>query len=381
MEIVRHLVEQIGPRWAGRSGAAQAAQYLAEKFSQLGLQVETQTFPFVGWEVDEPPTLEILQPEVGHASVALTEYSGSTPPEGLEGELRPAGQAGIVPGFLDWPRYAIMTEDNRPAAYLIAHIGLGGWFAPAIPLANPEPFYPFPMAILSQADHQRFQDWLNAGERIYVRFRARGHYAEHFVGHNVIATLPGKTERAVVLCAHLDTAYGTPGANNNAGGVQALYEVAHKLMAMPDRRLSYHFLACDATEWHYLGSRFFLQEARAHGWIHHILAGINLDTVASGDQLYFLAWPQSMRERAERVVDQLQLRERLRAVEFLGPLAGSDHYSFIQAGIPASEILFWPCPVYKTPEDDMRFVDAKMIALASEIADALVRTFEEEEVK
>ena len=381
MEIARYLVEKIGPRWAGRDGAAQAAQYLAEKFSQLGLQVEAQDFPFVGWEVDEPPVLEILQPEAGYASVALMEYSGSTPTEGVEGELKPAGQAGIVPGFLDWPRYAIVTGDHRASAYLIAHIGLAGWFAPAIPLANPEPFYPFPMAILSQADHQRFQEWLAAGERIRVRFRARGHYVEHFIGHNVIATLPGKTERTVVLCAHLDTAYGTPGANNNAGGVQALYAVAQKLLAMPDRRLRYRFLACDATEWHYLGSRFFIQEARAQGWSQHILAGINLDTVASGDQFYFLAWPQSMRERAEQVVERLDLRARFRTIEFLGPLAGSDHYAFIQAGIPASEILFWPCPVYKTPEDDMRFVDERMITLASEIAYTLVRTFEEEEVK
>ncbi|MGQ9500698.1 MAG: DUF4910 domain-containing protein [Anaerolineae bacterium] len=381
MEIARYLVEKIGPRWAGRSGAAQAAQYLAEKFTQLGLQVMVQDFPFVGWEVDDSPVLEVLEPQPGYASVALMEYSGSTPAEGLEGMLRPAGQAGIVPGFLDWPRYAIVSNDNKPSAYLIAHIGLAGWFAPAIPLANPEPFYPFPMAILSQADHQRFQDWLNAGESIRVRFHVRGHYAEHFVGHNVIATLPGDTERTVVLCAHIDTAYGTPGANNNACGVQALYHLAQELMAMPNRRLIYQFLACDATEWHYLGSRFFVQEARAQGWAGNILAGINLDTIASGDQLYFLAWPQNMRDRAERVVNQLKLRERFRTIEFLGALAGSDHYSFIQAGIPASEILFWPCPVYKTPEDDMRYTDEKLVTMASEIAYALVRTFEEEEVK
>ncbi len=34
----------------------------------------------------------------------------------------------------------------------------------------------------------------------------------------VIATLPGQSDRTVIFVAHLDTAYGTPGANNNAGG-------------------------------------------------------------------------------------------------------------------------------------------------------------------
>jgi len=378
MQIAQHLVEKIGPRWAGRRGAALAAEYLASRFADLGLQVQTQDFPFLSWEVDELPRLEVLEPEAGQASVALAEYSGSTPPQGVVGELREAGQAHIVPGFLDWPRYAIVTDDGRTAAYLIAHIGLAGWLGPAMPLANPEPFYPFPMAILAQSDHQRFQSWLQAGKRIRVRFVARGHYVDDLVGHNVIGTLPGSSNRTLVLCAHLDTAYGTPGANNNACGLQALYDVAQRLQKAGPRRLTYQFLACDATEWHYLGSRFFLQEARTSGRMEHILACINIDTVASGDQLYFLAWPQDMRARAERVVNQLDLRQRFRLVEFLGPLAGSDHYSFIQAGIGASEILFWPCTVYKTPQDDMEQVDEKLVALAVDIACALANTFEED---
>ena len=378
MEFLRHLVEQIGPRWAGRPGTAQAAEYLAQAFGGLGLQVERQTFPFLGWEVDEPPGLEILGPEPGRASVALMEYTGSTPVEGVEGELRPAGLAHVVTGFLDWPRYAVVTDEGSVAGYLVAHIGLAGWLGPAIPLVNPEPFFPFPGAILAQKDHQRFQAWMQAGQRVRVRFRARGRYQAGFDGHNVIATLPGASDRTVVLCAHLDTAYGTPGANNNAGGLQSLYQVAKRRVAAGRPRLTYQFLACDASEWHFLGSRYFLLEERARGRLERILAGINIDTVASGDSFYFLAWPEAMRRRAEHVVEQLSLRQAFRQVEFLGALAGSDHYSFIQVGIPASEILFWPCNVYKLPEDDATHVDGKLIELSAEIAYALAHTFEED---
>jgi aminopeptidase YwaD len=378
LEILRYLVEQIGPRWAGRSGAARAAEYLAQAFRGLGLRVERQTFPFLGWEVDSPPSLEILEPEPGRASVALMEFTGSTPAEGVEGELREAGLAYIVPGFLEWPRYAVVTGEGNPAGYLVAHIGLAGWLGPAIPLINPEPCYPFPGAILAQQDQQRFQTWLQAGKRIRVRFRTRGHYQADFNGHNVIATLPGASDCTVVLCAHLDTAYGTPGANNNAGGLQSLYEVAKRLVAAGQPRLTYQFLACDASEWHFLGSRYFLLEERARGRLKRILAGINIDTVASGDRFYFLAWPETMRRRAEHVVEQLKLRQAFRQVEFLGALAGSDHHSFIQAGIPASEILFWPCNVYKLPEDDATHVDGKLIELSAEIAYALAHTFEED---
>ena len=378
MEIIKHLVTEIGPRWSGRSAAAQAADYLAMSFEKLGAIVERQDYPFVGWDVDAPPTLDVLEPEAGQAAVALMEYSGSTPPTGIVGELRPAGRSGVVPGLLEWPRYAIVTDDDKIGGYLIAHIGLGGWLGPAIPIHNPDPFFPFPMAILAQADYERFEAWRRAGRRVRVHFRTAGHLVSSLTGHNVIATLPGESNRTIVFVAHLDTAYGTPGACNNAGGLQALYDLAARLTTQRQRRLTYRFLACDGGEWHYLGSRHFLQQEQAKGRLEQIVAGINIDTITAGDQFYFLATPETMRRRAERVVDQLDLHRRFRRIEYLGALRGSDHYSFIQAGIPAAEILFWPCTTYKLPEDDLQHVDAKLIDLASEIAHALGNTFEED---
>ncbi|GEM_PF-1343330 len=377
MDIIKRLVE-IGPRWSGRPAAAEAAHFLANAFAGLGLTVERQDYPFVGWEVDELPSLEVIEPEAGQASVALMEYSGSTPTDGVTGELRPAGKGYIVPGLLEWPRYAIITDDGRVGGYLIAHIGLGGWLGPAIPLHNPEPFFPFPMAILAQADYERFEAWLREGRRVRVRFRTAGHLVSPLVGHNVIATLPGRTERTVVFVAHLDTAYGTPGAGNNAGGLQALFDLAARLSSRGSHHLTYRFLACDGGEWHYLGSRYFLQQERDAGRLAQIEAGINIDTVVAGDQLYFLATPESMRRRAEQVVSQLRLADRFRSIHYLGALRGSDHYSFIQADIPAAEILFWPCQVYKLPEDDLRWVDERLIGLATEIAYALACTYEED---
>lgn len=378
MEILRHLVDDIGPRWAGRSGAAQAAAYLAQTFDALGLDTRVQRFPFLGWELDTTPTLEVLAPTASQASVALMEYSGSTLPGGIVGELRPAGTAYVVPGFLEWPRYAVVPDDGAPAAYLIAHIGLSGWLGPAIPLANPDPMYPIPMAVLAEAEHRRFQAWLDAGERIRVRFHTCGHTVGPLTGRNVIATLPGVSRRTVVFCAHLDTAYGTPGANNNAGGLQALVDLAQQFIADGPQRLTYQFLACDAAEWHFLGSRHFVQQLHADGQLDTILAAINVDTVASGTELFVVAWPEHMRRRAEQVVDQLGLRDLFTRVTLLGPVAGSDHISFIQASVAAAEILFWPCEVYKLPTDDLQHVDRALIRRSVAIARALAQTFEEE---
>lgn len=380
MEILRHLVKRIGERWAGSTAASMTADFLMSQFSDLGLETEKQEFPFLGWRVEEKPRLDFLEPEQRAGSVALMEYSGSTPAQGIAGYLKKADLAEIVPGFLEWPRYVLVDEDDAVRGYLVVHIGLAGWNAPPIPLMNPDPFFPYPMAILAEKDHHLVQAWMREGERVRVRFSTRGRIESPLFGHNVSATLRGSSEHTLVFCAHLDTAYGSPGANNNAAGVQALYDLASRMTQHRGHRLSYQFLACDACEWGFLGSRFFLQEARRHDRLGTILAGINLDTIASGDSFYFLAHPQPMRQRAEKVVRQLKLDQDFRRIEFLGALAGSDHYSFLQAGLPAVEILFWPCEVYKLPQDELDHVDERLIRLAEEIAWQLTTLFEEEEL-
>lgn len=378
MKLLKHLVDEIGPRWTGRPANERAAEYLAHEFAALGLDVQRQDFPFAGWEVDHPPQLEVMRPDKQRASVALMEYSGSTPLGGIEGELRNAGTAYVVPGFLEWPRYAVVDTQEQPVAYLVAHVGLAGWLGPAIPLHAPDPIVAWPMAVLAEEDHHRFQAWLNAGQTIHVRFNTQGHIPAPMQAHNVIATLPGQSDETVLFCAHLDTAYGTAGANNNASGIQALYEIAQRLVQEAPHRLTYQFLLCDGCEWHYLGSRYFVSELRAHNQLGRYRAAINVDTVASGDSLYFLAAPDDLRRRAEQVVERLDLCHRFRQVEFLGPLAGSDHHSFLQMGIPASEILFWPCEVYKLPADTSDSVDPKLINIAAEIAYTLAHTYEED---
>ncbi len=378
MDVLRELVEGIGPRWSGHETTGRAADYIASVFGELGLEVRRQDFPFTGWDVDELPSLEVLEPEEAQCRVALMEYSGSTPPDGLVGEIREAGTGYIVPGFLEWPRYAIVTPDDKVIAYLITHIGLGGWDAPPIPLHNPDPIYPFPMAILGEGDHHRFQEWIKAGRHVRVRFRTRGHLVSPVTGFNVIATLPGQSEQKIVFTAHLDTAYGTPGANNNACGIQAMYDLARRLKAEGSHRLTYEFLACDGCEWQFVGSRFYVREEKALGRLDRMLADINIDTVSSGDSLFFLASTPAMRQRAEAVVEKMHLRQVFRQVEYLPALAGSDHYSFIQEGVPAFELLFWPCPVYKLPQDDASQVDARLIERSVDIAYALAMTFESE---
>ncbi|MCB9917775.1 MAG: M20/M25/M40 family metallo-hydrolase [Planctomycetes bacterium] len=53
---------------------------------------------------------------------------------------------------------------------------------------------------------------------------------------NVVLELPGTSDRLVIVGAHYDTAFGTPGADDNATGVAALLEIAAALRGTISKR-------------------------------------------------------------------------------------------------------------------------------------------------
>lgn len=386
--LMRRLVEDIGPRWAGAEsgGNLRAAEVIREELEGRGIgsgpytSVSLASFPFAGWELLAEPQLSITAPERRELPVALMEYSGLAPYPSLEGRIGPAGQAHVVPGFLDWPQYGLYHDDGHLLALFVGHEGLSGWDAPPIPLHNPEPTFAYPMAMLGQRDHRWIGDALARGVELRASFTGGGRPTT-LQGHNVVARLEGERPETVVLTAHLDTSYGSPGANNNAGGVQVLASVADRLIAeagdAPISGNSLELVFCDGTEWQFLGSRHYLFRRGMQQDAPPILANINVDSVTRGEELFLVSSDEWMKERLERVIEGLSLRDRFSSVNVLGAVAGSDHYPFIQAGIHATELLFWPCPTYKTPEDTMAGVDASRLRDAVEITQALIRSMEE----
>lgn len=373
--LLRRLVEDIGPRWSADTGNRLAAETIREELVDTGFgsipgtTVRTQAFPFSGWKPINAPVLSITAPELREVPVAPMEYSGLTPAEGVEGVLRKAGEAHVVPGFLDWPQYGLFDMDGRLLALFVGHEGLSGWDAPPIPLHNPEPAFPYPMAMLGQADHRKIAEELEQGTTLTARFAGGGEPAV-LTGHNVVARIEGDQPDTVVFTAHIDTSFKSPGANNNAGGVQVLATLAREMLrelrtgglGAGGTHPSVEFLFCDATEWQFLGSRHYLFRRGMVADAPPIIANVNIDSITSGTEAFFVSSDEWMKARIEEVIDTQKLRDRFDSVTIIGAVAGSDHHSFIQAGIHATEILFWPCETYKTPADDMAGVDEARVA-------------------
>src|SRR5690606_28878788 len=203
---------------------------------------------------------------------------------------------------------------------------------------------------------------------------------------NVIGILPGTdpvlSRQPIVLGAHYDH-LGTveeagqmqvyPGADDNASGVSILIEVASKLSQSFAPRRSIIFVAFTAEESGLLGSRHFVANPPGGFRQEDILAMINLDSVGrlEGRTLQVFAsdsayeWPFM----AQGIGFTIGVPSQFPAQS----VAGSDHVSFLEAGIPAIHLFSGVHTDYHQPGDSPEKLDlAGLSDIALWVEEAMV---------
>jgi hypothetical protein len=98
-------------------------------------------------------------------------------------------------------------------------------------------------------------------------------------GVNLMATLRGREADAIVIAAHLDTVYRSPGADDNAAGVVVLMEVA-RLLGSEGRQRTVILAAPDFEEIGLIGSRELVRLLKTR---HRVRAAIVFDPIGYMD--------------------------------------------------------------------------------------------------
>jgi len=204
----------------------------------------------------------------------------------------------------------------------------------------------------------------------------------------VTALVPGETDEAVIVAAHL--CHPQPSANDNASGTAAALEAARALARLiangdlPRPRRGVRFLWLPEMT----GSYAYL--AGHEEDISRMVAGINLDMVSedqaqTGASFLIECPPDAMSSFAPDLLERL--REQLfdDAPSHTGldgyPLfrhattsfsGGSDHYIFSDptVGVPMPMLVQWPDKFYHTSADTLDKVDPTMLARAGTLATA-----------
>ncbi|MCZ6478871.1 MAG: M28 family peptidase [candidate division NC10 bacterium] len=191
----------------------------------------------------------------------------------------------------------------------------------------------------------------------------------------------------VVVGAHYDSVFGTPGANDNASGVAGLLEIA-RLLATEELSRTVRFVAFVNEEPPFfltgdMGSRVYASRSRRRG--EDIVAMLSIETIGyysevSGSQHYpfpfsyfypttanFIGFVGnfSSRRLVRRAIGTFREHTRfpsegLAAPEWVTGVGWSDHWSFWQEGYPAimvTDTALFRYDHYHTPQDTPEKLD------------------------
>lgn len=216
---------------------------------------------------------------------------------------------------------------------------------------------------------------------------------------NVGALLPGVGELAdeiVVVGAHYDHIgygyYGSrareragelhPGADDNASGTAGVvmladYFAAQAAATPPDARQprrSILFTCFAGEERGLLGSRYMV--ANPQQWAFDgkdVVAMVNMDMIGRMEDGELFIFTDDTAPRWRPWINQENQGVDLNLVWDVRPPGGSDHTSFIRAGIPAIFFNTWLHPDYHTPDDTPDRLNpdgsVRVLSLAAEVLD------------
>lgn len=248
--------------------------------------------------------------------------------------------------------------------------------------------YPSVVADLLAGTGHTFESLLAHGEPLSLDARVRLEVptegdltcpAAGCEARNVLGVLPGRdpayAHQVVLLGAHYDHLGQGPdgtiwaGANDNASGVAALLEIARTWQEAGYRpRRTVVFAAWDAEEMGLLGSSYYVRNPPFP--LADTLAAIQMDMVGAGADTLLIDGEAALAGHLENLAGSSDV-----PVELYN-LGRSDHVPFLEAGVPAS-LLIWfseesgPAH-YHRPVDKPEVIDPGKLEAAAELAELAV---------
>lgn len=355
------ISQEIGSRPAGSEAEQAAIGYAGDLFEAYGYDVEVQSFV-----VDAPDSWRLATLAAGAIGdvTAITLHGSAT--ANVSGPLVDAGtgQAASFPAdaagaivlvqrldvtFNDMARRA---EDAGAAGVIIANNEPGGF------IGRLEPASALPVVAIDQADGEALRTAI-ATAPLTVDLAVQA--LRDVTAFNVIARPPSGVCRTI-SGGHYDSVPWAPGANDNASGAGLVLELAR---AAASAGLSGHcFALWGAEELGLFGSAAFaerLSEADRDA----LEAYYNYDVVA-GDEPPLVTGSPELIDRAQALAPaELQTGLDPRDI-------GSDHISFLDAGVPALLVTTPAFDLIHTPSDTLEHLEPTFLGELAALGLALL---------
>lgn len=310
-----------GPRPMGSQAVHDCALYLREEMDKITGNGYLDSFETTAWEV-EGWSLEVRAPEKRQLESFLFLGSGASP-EGFEGNVVYAGHNRVWNMYV-WDRYAVVDEKGEIAAYITVRQG-----GRAIPQMLFTGRSEVPHYIVGEEEAEFFR---HAQEnQVVIGGYACARHREHAQCSNVVGVLAPEKKKRILICAHYDTVYTTPGAYDNSSGAAVILELGRRL-----RKETCHaaveLMLTDGEEYDLVGARHHCQVNPPVDMV------LNIDGVGRERILEVWSGPEPFEREIRKYLDQSQ--EDFLPIYKSPPPPGSDHAPYFERGIPVCMLTF-----------------------------------------
>jgi Zn-dependent M28 family amino/carboxypeptidase len=300
-----------GTRVAGSPGHELSATYVFDKLAAAGYQVSYQPFEFAFYQELAPSVMQQIAPTpksyVYGTDQATMDYSGDgtvqaavqavdlllPPVGGSTSGCEAADFAGFAPGNI-----ALVQRGTCNFSVKVANAVAAG--AVGVVIFNEgntpdrEPVFggtlgepvSVPVIATSFAVGQELNSLIGSGLILRLQTDTVSELRET---RNVIADTPtGRTDRVVVVGAHLDSVAEGPGINDNGSGTGAILEIALKMAELgikPVNKVRFAFWS--AEESGLIGSQYYVDNLTPRD-IKNIAVNLNFDMVGSPNFVRFV---------------------------------------------------------------------------------------------
>ena len=337
---IHHLSSEIGPRPSGSVNCHAAADYIAGQMRQLGWNVETQTFACQNWQAElaeltcNGKTFEVL----ANIYSPSCDVTASLVKACTLAELEAAdicGKIALLYGDLtqnplsakSWflidehdKRIIEILEQKAPAAVLTVQMKPG-----SINRIIEDWEFTIPSATLPAESALALFNEAAAPARLRLKTsQCEGETA------NLVARRPGQRPETLVLCAHYDTKFDTPGAGDNAAGVAALLGLAQHFSKVPTE-IGLELVAFTNEEYLPIGDDTYLERA-GEGFLDRVMLAVNFDGLGHILDANTLAIYVASPEFTACVE---VISKDFPAVQWVDPWPESNHSTFSFRGVPA----------------------------------------------
>ena len=351
------LSEDVGPRASATDEELRAAEFLLDRFKELGYSPALQEFETESLEarlsivVPELPageqtrTLPISGSISGTVSGTL-EFVGlarteDIPPEGLEDKV-----ALIERGEITF-RSKVEQAAGAGAVAAVVFNNRSGLFQGTLGSGRSE----IPAVGISRADGEDLRKLIADGEvDVTVTIEE-----DLKASRNIIMEVPGDGDDVVIIGAHYDTVPDSIGANDNSSGMGVLLALAEEL-AGRSFPFTLRFIAFGSEETGLHGSRHYVDQL-ADEELDAIRAMINLDALGSGDTIRVEGdrWlTRHVSDAADREGINFTVSRGFRG-------GGSDHASFRDVGVSAIFFHADDLSRINSPRDTMEYINQDLL--------------------